>query len=61
VAVYFFKSVAEKTVPLAKQRFESALWKTEELHRVVPATATTIDSDLRTQRIEMYSEFVDDD
>jgi hypothetical protein len=32
------------------------LARTEELHRTLLATATTIDSDLRAHRIEVYSE-----
>ena len=38
----------------AEQRFESALKRAEELHRVLLASATTIDSDLRAHRIEVY-------
>ncbi len=56
VAVFFLKSVADKVALAAVRRFESALARTEELHRALLATATTIDSDLRAHRIEVYSE-----
>ncbi len=52
----FFKSLADKIALAAEQRFESALRRAEELHRVLLATATTIDSDLRAHRIEVYCE-----
>ena len=56
LAVLCFKSLAEKIAQAAEQRFESALKRAEELHRVLLATSTTIDSDLRAHRIEVYSE-----
>jgi len=56
VAVFFLKSLGDKIALAAEQRFESALKRNEELHRVLLATATTVDSDLRTHRIEVYSE-----
>ena len=56
VAVFFLKSVAEKVALAAEQRFESALRRAEELHRILLATATTIDSHVRAHRIEVYAE-----
>lgn len=56
VAVFFLKSVADKVALAAERRFESALARSEELHRALLATATTIDSDLRAHRIEVYCE-----
>ncbi|MGB8886259.1 MAG: hypothetical protein WCC87_06015 [Candidatus Korobacteraceae bacterium] len=55
-AVLFSKLLAEKIAAAAEQRFESALKRAEELHRVLLATATTIDSDLPAHRIEVYCE-----
>jgi hypothetical protein len=54
LAVLFAKLAAEKIAQAAERRFESALNRAEELHRVLLATATTIDSDLRAHRIEVY-------
>jgi hypothetical protein len=56
LAVLFFKLLADKIALAAEQRFESALKRAEELHRVLLAAATTVDSDLRAHRIEVYSE-----
>ena len=56
LAVLFAKLTAEKIAQAAERRFESALNRAEELHRVLLATATTIDSDLRAHRIEVYAE-----
>jgi hypothetical protein len=56
IAVVFLKSATEKLVDGAEKRFESALRRSEELHRSLLTTATTIDTDLRTHRIEVYAE-----
>jgi hypothetical protein len=56
IAVFFFKSVTEKLIEGAEKRFESALRRSESLHQSLLSTATTIDTDLRTHRIEVYAE-----
>src|SRR5271157_2750394 len=56
VAVFFFKSLSEKVVEAAEKRFESALRRAEDVHRSLLSTASTIDTDLRTHRIEVYAE-----
>lgn len=56
VGVLFLKSLVEKVTEGAEKRFESALKRTEDVHRSMLATVTTIDTDLRAHRIEVYAE-----
>lgn len=56
VSVFFLKALAEKVVAGAEKRFESALKRAEDLHKSLLAMATTIDTDLRARRFNVYAE-----
>lgn len=56
VGVLFLKSLTEKVVDAAQARFESSLKRAEELHRSTVALAASVDTDLRTRRIDAYTE-----
>jgi len=55
-AVLFLKLLTEKVVEAAQKQFESALKRSEELHKSTLAMVTTVDTDLRERRITAYSE-----
>jgi hypothetical protein len=56
VTLLVLKLVIEKVVEAAQKRFEHALKRAEEVHKVSLAMASTIDTDLRQRRIAPYSE-----
>lgn len=56
VGVLFLKSLTEKVVDAAQARFESSLKRAEELHRSTLALSASVDTDLRTRRIEAYTD-----
>src|SRR5690242_13057309 len=47
--------VAQKIADGFEQRFASALARAEELHRSTLALATSVDTDLRKYRVEVYA------
>lgn len=56
LATFFLKSLVEKVVEGAGNRFDSALRRAEAAQSSMLATASTIDTDLRSHRIEVYTE-----
>ena len=56
LGVLFAKSLTDKIVEAAQMRFESALKRAEEMHKVALAMASAIDTDLRGRRFTVYAE-----